>query len=68
MSPILDIRGLTVSLPKQADRPYAIKDITFSVNAGEIVCVVGGIRFGQVRHLVHGDGAARQTRADARGG
>ncbi|SDH95556.1 ABC transporter ATP-binding protein [Lutimaribacter saemankumensis] len=41
MSPILDIRGLTVSLPKQADRPYAIKDITFSVNAGEIVCVVG---------------------------
>jgi len=41
MSPILEIKDLMVSLPPQADRPYAIKDITFQVNAGEIVCVVG---------------------------
>ncbi len=41
MTPILQIENLSVSLPKGADRPFAIQDITFSVNAGEIVCVVG---------------------------
>ena len=39
--PVLDIRGLTVRLPKGADREYAIEDVSFSVNRGEIVCVVG---------------------------
>jgi len=38
---VLDIRGLTVSLPKGGDRPYAVEDASFSVNAGELVCVVG---------------------------
>ncbi len=41
MTPVLDINNLSVSLPSQADRPFAVKDITFQVNAGEIVCVVG---------------------------
>ena len=41
MSPVLDIRGLTVSLPARADRPHAVEDITFQVETGEIVCVVG---------------------------
>ena len=43
MTPILQIENLSVSLPKGADRPFAIQDITFSVNAGEIVCVVGEV-------------------------
>ena len=39
--PVLDIRGLTVRLPKGADRDHAVEDVSFSVNPGEIVCVVG---------------------------
>ncbi|MEM7520061.1 MAG: ABC transporter ATP-binding protein [Pseudomonadota bacterium] len=39
--PILDVAGLTVALPPGLDRPNAIEDISFSVGAGEIVCVVG---------------------------
>ena len=39
--PILEIQGLTVSLPKGADRAYAIEDVSLSVGRGEIVCVVG---------------------------
>ncbi|WP_246479242.1 ABC transporter ATP-binding protein [Kaustia mangrovi] len=39
--PVLDIRGLTVELPKGADRRYAVDDVRFSVDAGELVCVVG---------------------------
>ena len=39
--PVLDIQGLTVSLPDDADRPFAIEDVTFTVGRGEIVCVVG---------------------------
>jgi peptide/nickel transport system ATP-binding protein len=39
--PVLDLRGLTVRLPRGSDRAYAIENITFSVGAGEIVCVVG---------------------------
>jgi len=40
-APVLAIEGLTVALPKGSDRAHAIEDITFSVGAGEIVCVVG---------------------------
>jgi peptide/nickel transport system ATP-binding protein len=38
---VLEIRGLTVSLPEGADREFAIEDVTLSVGSGEIVCVVG---------------------------
>ncbi|MEM1382434.1 MAG: ABC transporter ATP-binding protein [Pseudomonadota bacterium] len=38
---MLDIRGLTVRLPEGADRDFAIEDVSFTVGAGEIVCVVG---------------------------
>ena len=38
---ILKIENLTVRLPKGADRENAIEDVSFSVDAGEIVCVVG---------------------------
>ena len=41
MSTVLDIRGLSVSLPKDGDRAFAVEDITMSVNRSEIVCVVG---------------------------
>ncbi len=39
--PVLDVRGLSVTLPKGADRAYAVEDVSFTVNRGEIVCVVG---------------------------
>jgi len=38
---VLDIRDLTVSLPKGADRAFAIEGVSLSVCAGEIVCIVG---------------------------
>ncbi|MEO8136206.1 MAG: ABC transporter ATP-binding protein [Betaproteobacteria bacterium] len=38
---ILDVSGLAVALPPGADRPYAVRDIAFSVAAGEIVCLLG---------------------------
>ncbi|WFU12899.1 ABC transporter ATP-binding protein (plasmid) [Rhizobium sp. CB3090] len=39
--PLLQINNLTVRLPQGADRPDAVSDISFAVNAGEIVCIVG---------------------------
>jgi peptide/nickel transport system ATP-binding protein len=39
--PVLDIRNLTVGLPKGADRKNAVENVSFHVNPGEIVCVVG---------------------------
>ena len=38
---ILDIQGLSVELPKNADRKYAVEDVSFSVRRGEIICIVG---------------------------
>jgi peptide/nickel transport system ATP-binding protein len=38
---VLEVKNLTVSLPKNADRPNAVEDISFTVAPGEIVCVVG---------------------------
>lgn len=39
--PVLEIRNLTVGLPKGADRKNAVENVSFHVNPGEIVCVVG---------------------------
>ena len=32
--PVLDIVDLGVALPSGADRPFAVRNISFSVNAG----------------------------------
>src|SRR5258706_11147247 len=40
-APVLDVEGLTVRLPKGADRVNAVENVSFSVAPGEIVCVVG---------------------------
>ena len=39
--PVLDVRDLGVSLPPGADRVHAVRNISFAVNAGEIVCLLG---------------------------
>ena len=41
MSAILTLDGLTVSLPKGADRAHAMKDVSLAIAPGEVVCVVG---------------------------
>ncbi|WP_246703339.1 MULTISPECIES: ABC transporter ATP-binding protein [unclassified Rhizobium] len=38
---VLTIDNLTVALPKVADRSYAVEGISFSLEAGEILCIVG---------------------------
>jgi peptide/nickel transport system ATP-binding protein len=40
-SPVLTVEALSVRLPKGADRPHAMKDVSFAIAAGEILCVVG---------------------------
>jgi peptide/nickel transport system ATP-binding protein len=40
-APTLAISGLTIALPKGADRPYAVEGVDLSVGRGEILCVVG---------------------------
>ncbi|QOR38758.1 ABC transporter ATP-binding protein [Billgrantia diversa] len=40
-TPVLSIRGLTLALPKGADRDYAVEDVSYDVARGEIMCVVG---------------------------
>ena len=41
MSAVLEVGGLTVALPAGADRPFALQDVSFSLAAGEILCMVG---------------------------
>lgn len=38
---VLSVRGLTVSLPSGMDRQHAVKDASFDLNAGEILCIIG---------------------------
>ncbi|MEJ0077748.1 MAG: ABC transporter ATP-binding protein [Alphaproteobacteria bacterium] len=40
-NPVLDVQGLTVRLPRGADRLNAVENVSFAVAPGEIVCVVG---------------------------
>ncbi len=39
--PVLEVRGLTVSLPPGADRRFAVEGIDLDVRPREIVCIVG---------------------------
>ncbi|MEJ8572522.1 ABC transporter ATP-binding protein [Microbaculum marinum] len=39
--PVLEIRNLTIELPRKADRRYAVKDVSLSLRRGEILCIVG---------------------------
>ncbi|MEO7255645.1 MAG: ABC transporter ATP-binding protein [Casimicrobium sp.] len=41
MSAVLSVRNLSVALPSGADRPFAAHNISFDVNAGEILCLLG---------------------------
>ena len=39
--PVLEVRNLTIALPRDGDRAHAVQDVSFSVAPGEIVCLVG---------------------------
>ena len=39
--PVLELSGVSVELPRDSDRAFAINDVSFNVGRGEIVCVVG---------------------------
>ncbi len=39
--PVLDIKNLQIALPAGADRPFALQDLSLTVDPGEIVCLVG---------------------------
>ena len=39
--PVLEVRNLSVTLHKGADREFAVDKVSFTVNPGEIVCLVG---------------------------
>lgn len=41
VTPVLNVRNLTISLPQGADRPHAVKNISFDVHAGKVLCLVG---------------------------
>ncbi|MFK0386392.1 ABC transporter ATP-binding protein [Agrobacterium sp. NPDC090273] len=41
MTPVLTVNDLTVSLPRVADRTHAVQNISFTLEAGEILCIVG---------------------------
>ena len=41
VQPVLEVRNLSVTLPKGADREHAVEKVSFTVNPGEIVCLVG---------------------------
>ncbi len=56
MSPVLDIRNLSISLPRGADRAHAVTNVNLTVNRGEIVCLVGESGSGKsvIAHAVMG--------------
>jgi peptide/nickel transport system ATP-binding protein len=40
-APLLSIRNLSIPLPEGGDRAYAVRNISFDIRAGEILCIVG---------------------------
>ncbi len=40
-APLLSIQNLSIALPRGGDRPFAVQDVSYDINAGEILCIVG---------------------------
>ena len=40
-APVLELKNLSIGLPKGSDRDNAVIDVSLSVAPGEIVCLVG---------------------------
>lgn len=40
-SHVLSVKNLTIDLPRNADRKHAVRDVSFDVAPGEVVCLVG---------------------------
>lgn len=38
---VLSVRNLTVDLPPGMERTHAVKNISFDLHAGEILCIIG---------------------------
>ncbi|WP_240466303.1 ABC transporter ATP-binding protein, partial [Arhodomonas sp. KWT] len=38
---VLDVRGLTISLPEGAERAHAVEDVNFTIAENELLCIVG---------------------------
>lgn len=41
VSPILEIRNLSIALPAGSDRKFAVENVSLTLKRGEILCVVG---------------------------
>jgi peptide/nickel transport system ATP-binding protein len=41
MTRLLTVENLSVALPRGADRPHAVEEVSLHLDAGEILCVVG---------------------------
>ena len=41
VGPVLEIRDLSIALPRGGDRKRAVAGVSLTVNRGEIVCLVG---------------------------
>ena len=56
MSAVLEIRALSIALPRGADRAHAVSDVSLTVGRGEIVCLVGESGSGKsvIAHAVMG--------------
>ena len=54
--PVLEIRGLTIALPRGGDRANAVEKVDLTVERGEIVCLVGESGSGKsvIAHAVMG--------------
>jgi len=40
-TPVLAIEDVTIGLPTGAERPAAVRKVSFTVGRGEVVCLVG---------------------------
>jgi peptide/nickel transport system ATP-binding protein len=64
--PVLQVEGLTVALPRGADRREAVSGVSFEIQPGQVVCLVGESGSGKsmIAHTVMGL-APRNIRATA---
>ena len=64
--PVLEVEDLAVSLPPGGDRPNAVEHVSFTVNEGEVTCLIGESVW-EICYRFNGYGTAAEGTRTGRG-
>ena len=62
VDPFVNVEGLSIDITTARGTIHAVRDVSFTVERGKTLCIVGGVRVGKIHNLTWVDGAVTGVR------